>query len=335
MSNFENDYFEFLTKTVIDQRTYHFNRQTGLLEITPEDPFSPLLGKYFSFDSPYHRAVLTEQNFYLSHPEQFNDPFDSFPNLIPDSFWKSKDYARFVLENADLEGWDEGCFHEKFRDNFKRLLEMGLGICCFTDCPLNEVMWGYYGGQRGFYLQFEHHDLLQTFQVRRSFKMNYLPLQKLGEGLDPILYGLMICLFKSEKWKHENEYRIVKLNRAYQTKRPNGEIIDGEAREINWKLSSLKGIFLGHRFLVNATYDRNNNDFFFSESDPERSNKFDFIKLISSLKDIPIYSVGIEPSTLKLVGEPAIIKVKDQWRFTVEFLKDKPPFLCNCGNCQV
>ena len=201
------------------------------------------LFKFYSFNE-YSLIHLNEGSFYFSHPDDYNDPFDS-------SFSKSHlsglgaDEGLNEIENHILKEYPayktretSGKFTEKFLNDTASFLDetlknlnngvRNLGICCFSasknSYPASTLMWSHYADKhQGFCLKFRTGEY--PFDAKTLNKVGYI---KSGEGAKfpivtplnstPVLEAeiqncaLNIICEKHIDWEYEQEWRLVVTN---------------------------------------------------------------------------------------------------------------------------
>ncbi|MHA2122954.1 MAG: DUF2971 domain-containing protein [Promethearchaeota archaeon] len=188
-----------------------------------------VLFKYGKFDK-YTERIFTHKEIYFSSPDEFNDPFDSKPNIICDG--KLKEIKRYlcklykkknpklskekILTHVEKEIITKGqgrIVFEKGIEKFRETTINKLGICCLTEIRDNILMWAHYAKRHtGFCLEFyvnneffRLHDRAikveyeATMPVINVLKLDNYPKGELGEKL----------LKKANDWRYEQEWRIV------------------------------------------------------------------------------------------------------------------------------
>ena len=188
-----------------------------------------LLYKYGKFDE-YTERIFTQNEIYFSSPDEFNDPFDSKPNLICDGNLKEikiflckmykKIYPKLskekILTLVEMEIITKGqgrIIIEETIEKFRGSTINKLGICCFTEIRDNILMWAHYAKRHtGFCLEFDVNN--DFFRVHdRATKVGY-------DTIMPVINVLKIFTYQGEEqgqkflikandWKYEQEWRIV------------------------------------------------------------------------------------------------------------------------------
>jgi len=198
--------------------------------VTTENVVEPnVLYKYCAFNE-YTDKIFTHNKVYFSSPDEFNDPFDSKPQLTYDGtmterkryLWKlyQKKYPtrskKEILTDVEMEITTKGRDRIVLEDavaKARELLRKKLGICCFTEIRDNILMWAHYAKQHtGFCLEFDVNN--EFFRlVMRAIKVEYevtLPIINVLQ-LDTYPRGELgeKLLIKANDWRYEKEWRIV------------------------------------------------------------------------------------------------------------------------------
>ncbi|PJZ76583.1 DUF2971 domain-containing protein [Leptospira neocaledonica] len=221
--------------------------------------------KYYNPKS-YNLEALSEGYFYLSAPEDFNDPFDSrtliyYQGTIDE--W-TKLFMTKGLSKADASMRARSIGNriiypdpEKKRE-FERLNH---AIVCFASSELNPLMWSHYAdSHKGFCIKFRtfegiQHEGLETRRIniikdQLLFKEEYKDLflimkvkysHQMPEefnGFSDDLTGLnAFFITKSKEWEYEQEFRaIFKIDN-----------IKNESRKIFYEKDSVESIYLGNK----------------------------------------------------------------------------------------
>ena len=136
---------------------------------TPEQIF-----KYFSINDNLKNS-LAESYLWLSHPTDFNDPFDCYENLI--SYNVTGRAIEGVVKNRvpgnRHERRKQVRHYKKRSKSFKKALESTLpdiirqqGICCFSRTHESILMWSHYADKhRGLCIGFNPRKSMTTFPL--------------------------------------------------------------------------------------------------------------------------------------------------------------------------
>ena len=197
---------------------------TNMSEVVPVK-----LYKYQAF-SERMLTSLKSRTIWFGQPSRLNDPFDcEVPYQIAPITLEN---CRQLLAQRDDPDWQrfkrdrtlvdaEGMPTEKFRkvlDDAARnaLVQVaadsysGRGVTCFSESPLNTLLWSHYGGgHRGVCLEFDTTgpDFRKFHRVRYSDTAPSLNLVDilLGDTSD-VLWGM---LTKAACWSYEREWRAI------------------------------------------------------------------------------------------------------------------------------
>ncbi|MFO7864719.1 MAG: DUF2971 domain-containing protein [Salinivirgaceae bacterium] len=179
-------------------------------EKLPHIPDNRTLFKFYP-NNEYSLDCLFRSYFYLSSPENFNDPFDCSTNLIkPNEF-------------SDLNGLQKSLYQD-------------FGVCCLTEQIENLLMWSHYTNYYGFALKFK--DFIFPKPTMEDLKLTLhkviypeKPRQMEASGLNPIKYAIIT---KQALWSYEKEWRII-----CQPKQNN--------RELKFQADDVQAIYIGYR----------------------------------------------------------------------------------------
>lgn len=173
---------------------------------------------YSSIDSA--KKILENSQLWMSSFDSFNDPFEfSFTlnnDYTKEEFTKwfcnaSKTDNRMIARNLFSN-------KEKVDNTIKKVIQKtlkGYGIKCFTTNYDNLLMWAHYANNHeGVCFKFDiqkdvdfFQDLLQVVYDDTYTQLNYIKSQN---------NTAEILRHKSEAWKYEEEWRVLKLGKAKQ-----------------------------------------------------------------------------------------------------------------------
>lgn len=213
-------------------------------------PIEDMIYKYSPWaKSEYINKNIKNSKLYFNCPNDFNDPFDTYPiidmesvreqgeEFIPNLFkYICPNIGEDLVDNIrkskiklDDEFWDKYMFKRHTSD----------GVCCFTAKKDNLLMWAHYADyHKGICLGFEKNIKFKvknngvismpkkvTYSEKRP-KVDFLNFNKINE-INPFTSTLYT---KSEEWRYEEEYRCVSLRYI---------------GEVSYAPSNLKQIILG------------------------------------------------------------------------------------------
>lgn len=170
---------------IINNRKYNGSCINDFIIVDEKIVLPETLCKYYKL-TDFSIDSIVNSYFYLNHPVEFNDPYDS-------------------LRMLSIQGEDA---FSKYQ-----LLLMYLGIVCFSENSDSMLMWAHYSGHNGFLINFK------TKQIKNIFysinPINYvIKLPKINRESDGV--ALMISTnIKSSLWSYEKEWRCI-----YHTKKP-------------------------------------------------------------------------------------------------------------------
>jgi len=154
----------------------------------------------------------------------FNN-FDKFPLAKPIltliKLLKNKGIERSEVENEFSNcPYNQNYITTTLNKHIKATAYKNARIFCLTTDPVNELMWGYYGGgSAGCVLGFKNRpDLGTPFLEAKKIKYSK-EHPVIATGMDFILHGdtpalrkatlEAICYTKDIQWKHEEEWRVI------------------------------------------------------------------------------------------------------------------------------
>ena len=235
---------------VAERNCIQLNRDINMEKI---DRIPNILYKYRDYTNEYNRRTLFELELYLASTSMFNDPYEgSIPfaynieDLTPENIflkrkqlailehpdWKEAEIQRYCFENERKDLINDVDHIEKFNEQNSKDIDNNFGIFSLTIHPFNYLMWSHYGNSHnGFCLGFDKSILLEIVDgVMGPVQYDSVvpKLELFGDTIDFLKKQLAT---KSEDWRYENEYRIVKMNAARQI--------------ITYPKEMIKEIFLG------------------------------------------------------------------------------------------
>ena len=141
------------------------------------------LYKYCTFDSKgYNISNLKNNELYLSNPNIFNDPFDSYFNL-------------YIDEN------DKGDFLTYFRNDLR--------IACLSEVPNSLLMWSHYADKHtGFCIEYDFSHIDEI--INNIMPVMYSSTLPDLSNIKPNIYFLQLfTILKAEVWNYELEWRFI------------------------------------------------------------------------------------------------------------------------------
>lgn len=197
------------------------------------------LYKYRDWYNDYHKKILTENQIFFPSQNAFNDPFDAAipfrydeKEMTPENIFKKlyetgresmphlseaelinecyKQQNSGIFENGEY--WKN--YYEKYVESVKR----NFGIFSLTTKCSNLLMWSHYANShKGFCIGFNTEKLFNLVRgtigtVVYDDVMPFAPMFDNGlEGITKLLNT------KSNDWKYEDEYRMIKSLSANKT----------------------------------------------------------------------------------------------------------------------
>jgi len=184
-------------------------------DIDHENPETVFRYRPISINSLYE---ISTSSFYLSKPQDFNDPFDC------DFFWKEhskEDKEDHILYSGNETSETELGDLEKAKSLFEKKLYEDinhLGIACFTTDPCNPLMWSHYAdGHKGLCIEYKREGVLKNeyfkkVEYDRDNKLVWSSLD-LGKDLNRLNDFFNDVVFrKLSYWLYEKEWRVMAIS---------------------------------------------------------------------------------------------------------------------------
>jgi hypothetical protein len=229
------------------------------IKITQEIPKT--LSKYYALNNNNINAFLNRQ-FYVSQPENLNDLFDSFIELIDISNIKFETWKVLLKNDTEEEQQNLASFQNNkteflngIRNALYLLWHSNFGILCMTNNKYNDLMWAHYTNNSGFLIEFDITKFNNNI-FTGPYPINYLPkLETIDfNKSDKNLAFMVVGLMKKEIWKYENEYRFfcrpdIKNNLKFTGNLTNTDKgFDLQDRLISYPSESIKKVILAFNF---------------------------------------------------------------------------------------
>ncbi|WP_261533896.1 DUF2971 domain-containing protein [Burkholderia multivorans] len=187
-----------------------------------KNPYPAFLYKYRTGCEEYLDRLIVHNEFYFSHRDQFNDPFDARCQMLYEGSREQK-LERFnkLIEGRQLRFKERAQLRAQFLDpekigplvqrSFEHTADH-VGIYSLTENPRSLLMWAHYANShQGICLQFyvpSSPIFREAFPVKYSddfLKINWVTSDDEQENLT-----MTALLTKSLEWKYEEEWRILK-----------------------------------------------------------------------------------------------------------------------------
>jgi hypothetical protein len=164
--------------------------------------FLMVIYKYYSPSEKFFDALQGDY-FWFSSPNDFNDPFDCYAQLIE---FYSDDFLNKITQ--ELPGVDASTINEVMHLTVEEQMRK-YGICCFSQTPTNTLMWSHYASaHQGFCIGYDITDYLEDF---KGYPVTYAEkLKSLNYHDDKDKAFNNLILTKSKDWAYEKEFRIFK-----------------------------------------------------------------------------------------------------------------------------
>jgi hypothetical protein len=219
---------------------------------SPEDEPKPdSLYKLYGI-SKYSIDSLRNNYIYATHPNQFNDLFDCWAELIDfDNPAVAREILKTVVDDKIVDSYDEYLVKLYAQRNFRELFYRKVGLFCATTDPNSLLMWSYYTNHSGFALEYEIANF--PFKYYGPFPINYQQdIQPVSVNKHSLEIAILLqSNLKHIDWKHENEWRLIIPSEEGSMKSPNFRTLKelgGQERKFYYPEKTIKSILLGNRF---------------------------------------------------------------------------------------
>lgn len=248
--------------------------------------------KYYSVNQ-YGYKVLKNEMIWVTHPFDFNDPFDCSIQM-----WDIKSFpyeeTKKIIEEFVFFGKSSNLNLFETRKILLELVLRFVGIFCLNDKKNSDLFWGYYNNHKGFSIEFKT-DILNSSFGMKPFKIEYKELmendklslipEELNNGkIFPKL--LRWATLKKQEWIHENEWRYVFMDID----------LGNTNRTRKYPIDSIQEIVLGYKFFSNTSNEWVNNvtkKYLFNE-DFESNYSFKILRFLFENNKIPLKQVYLK-----------------------------------------
>lgn len=232
------------------------------------DELLPICEKYFgdnkietlyklrNWNEKHHPEFLTLGELYFSKPSDLNDPFDIHRPINFDvSFINEEWFFEELVKNINKDTLNLQLARTRasnqldeirknptvyFLKNYEDIVssswfDNSIGIFSLSTDPLNDQLWGYYGGGlKGFAIGFDPMSLTRDLQLNGRL-IRYHDTFKSSDLIGGMKDHLNLYFQKNTKWVFESEFRYCTI------------IDNGEQRKRYFSPSTVKEIILGLR----------------------------------------------------------------------------------------
>lgn len=206
------------------------------------------LFKYYALNENSIDALLNSY-IYATHPNQFNDVFDCFINLIKfDDVEMNKNFLKNFYKLTDDKIEEIANNTSDIQKKIKKNLFNFIGLISLTNDDNNILMWSYYTNHQGFCINFDYK--LFPFKFHGPFPINYQKKVKPISIKDELkssfeLASLIQTNIKFKNWEHEDEWRLL-IESPSEMVSPFNQC--GHNRKFKYPISAIKSITLGMKF---------------------------------------------------------------------------------------
>lgn len=233
---------------------WHYKHNPNLLcvkdrfKITPKKKraLPETLFKYYPLNK-FSVDAFINKYFYASCSLELNDPLDCMSSLISYDEVYEKKKAEFLSKGMEMPSLTE------FKDKQNQLYGE-FGVISLTENQDDLNMWANYASNHeGFAISFNTDYLKQIPRLAGPFPINYqkewypLVLEEENEAPLGFLYQTNI---KSTKWKHENEWRFIKVKENMSIPRIRMDAKSIENRKSRYVNDCIKEITIGINFWI-------------------------------------------------------------------------------------
>lgn len=210
-----------------------------------EGKIPEIVYKYRDWNNPFHKNILLHNEIYLASPKDFNDPFDcripmNFINQTPED---RNDYItelaisqsenieqhglelEFFIRNVEKEMQDILAFQTDKENYYYDLLDKFYGILSLSKKWNGILLWSHYANyHKGFCIGFWEEKLRASGSLVRTGKVKYpkeFPIIKpaIEKTKKDRLNRIHVqTTTKSQDWKYEKEYRLLKCYFPHEPK---------------------------------------------------------------------------------------------------------------------
>ena len=177
------------------------------------------------FDEKGSLSIIKDGTMKFTHPKDFNDPFDCYPDVdgkaISKEYEQNKEFFKELGRRRNLSPAQR--IQEKPKQlkkiekaqNIDELLNNKIGICSLSKNPLNLLMWAHYASSHtGFVMEFsvfnEHLSLNDAINCSMTclvpFPVTYKKEKPIVTSRD-LFYEYLLT--KGEDWEYEQEERVI------------------------------------------------------------------------------------------------------------------------------
>lgn len=168
---------------------------------------------YKSFDNnSYWKDILVKKRLYMARPEQFNDPFEG--QLFPFSTASCEQSINLAAGKGNKDIL-------QFLNNYR--------VVCLSSNIRNKAMWAYYADNyKGFAIRFKTTRDIEYFTHGNVFaaaerviykkESEEIPCREVRDYNEAKKIQRQCLLYKSDDWKQEEEFRIIKYSKAHNNK---------------------------------------------------------------------------------------------------------------------
>lgn len=303
---------------------------SSIIDVKPKTLF-----KYYSIDK-YSVQNLLNNKFYCSSPSDFNDLFEfnqylfdfsrftSVEHVMKEFEWIIKKYESqgdLLGNNPSLD--DVGNYlRPKLRQYFGSLF----GLVCLSCNDENDLMWGYYGKNEGFQIEFDLEKI--PFHFKGPYKVNYpKKVKPIDLNETPLIHAIFINLTNKKKlWNHEGEYRYIVFSSGGQMFNPDkfySFTLSEEKKLLHkqrlekYPVSAIKSITLGFNFLVEDFKINENKSIAVRESNKKSRLKVKLLDFIYS-KKINLFMIDQDVSQFKLKKRRYGLKINEDGQYLIQ-----------------
>jgi len=158
--------------------------------------------------------IIDKQTFRFTQPNQFNDLYDSLPNIKCEALRLKKYEGININQNIKTLFKDEilnkhNANELQFQENIQNKISKEVGVLCLTSTSENTLMWSHYASNHsGFVIEIDTNN--QWFQNNFIVKKVVYKNERTKVTFKDILNKQYDFIYeKSKDWIYENEYRIV------------------------------------------------------------------------------------------------------------------------------
>lgn len=200
---------EYLDRLIPNRKKANIDRAFKLLERHIPDS----VYKYRAI-SEYSLTNFRDDTIWISHPKDFNDPFDSITTEFELNFGNVNDLIGVMLNQEDIINQEDiSSIQEVYKKLYLERTQVTFTVACLSETNSSVLMWSHYANDhKGFCIEYNGHEIYNNEFVNKCF----FPVKYIGTDEEQLPIsalaldypGLYSVLCKTQDWSYEKEWRI-------------------------------------------------------------------------------------------------------------------------------